>query len=110
VAQIALEAVGGFTLKTCSSGAEALRQAGVFNPDLILLDVMMPDMDGPTTLGELRKLPELANTPAMFMTAKVQPQEIEYFKSLGAIDVVPKPFDPMTLSEQIRKIWSAHQS
>lgn len=105
VAQIALEAVGGFTIKTCSSGAEAIAAAADFKPDLILLDVMMPGMDGPTTLAELRKLPTTANTPAMFMTAKVQPQEIEYFKSLGALDVVAKPFDPMSLSNHIREIW-----
>ena len=110
VAQIALEIVGGFSLKTCSSGQEALAAAVDFNPDLILLDVMMPDMDGPTTLGELRKLPGLAQTPAMFMTAKVQPQEIDHFKSLGAIDVIPKPFDPMTLSSHIKDIWLKHQS
>ncbi len=108
VAQIALEAVGGFTLKACSSGEEALAEAVAFAPDLLLLDVMMPNMDGPTTLLELRKLPEIANTPVMFMTAKVQPQEIEYFKSLGAIEVVAKPFDPMTLAAQIKKIWQQH--
>lgn len=108
VAQIALEAVGGLTLKACSSGEEALAEAIAFAPDLLLLDVMMPNMDGPTTLLELRKLPALANTPVMFMTAKVQPQEIEYFKSLGAIEVVAKPFDPMTLAEQIKTIWRQH--
>lgn len=105
VAGIALESIGGFTLKTCSNGQDAIDAAIDFQPDLILLDVMMPDMDGPTTLAELRKLPQLNDTPAMFMTAKVQPQEIDYLKSLGAIDVIPKPFDPMTLSEQIREIW-----
>lgn len=105
VAGIALESIGGFTLKTCSNGHDAIDAAIDFQPDLILLDVMMPDMDGPTTLAELRKLPQLNDTPAMFMTAKVQPQEIDYLKSLGAIDVIPKPFDPMTLSEQIKEIW-----
>lgn len=105
VAGIALESIGGFTLKTCSNGQDAIDAAIDFQPDLILLDVMMPDMDGPTTLAELRKLPQLNDTPAMFMTAKVQPQEIDYLKSLGAIDVIPKPFDPMTLSEQIKEIW-----
>ena len=110
VAQIALETVGGFTMKTCSSGAEALSVAVDFNPDLILLDVMMPDMDGPTTLGELRKLPELAKTPAIFMTAKVQPQEVAHFKSLGAIEVVAKPFDPMTLSSHISAIWQKNHT
>ncbi|WP_455217888.1 response regulator [Kaarinaea lacus] len=105
VAQIALEAVGGFTLKICNNGLEALREAVDFAPDLLLLDVMMPDMDGPTTLGELRKLPSLASTPAIFMTAKVQPHEVEELRALGAIDVIAKPFDPMNLSNQIKEIW-----
>lgn len=107
IAQIALENVGGFELKICGSGQEAIQQAEGFKPDLILLDVMMPGMDGPTTLQELRKLDELANTPVMFMTAKVQPQEIEHFKSLGAIEVIAKPFDPMKLAETIQQAWEA---
>ena len=105
VARIVLETVGGFTVQICSSGEEALKTAVEFAPDLLLLDVMMPGMDGPTTLQELRNLPDLANTPAVFMTAKVQPQEIEQFKSFGALDVIPKPFDPMTLSDQIALVW-----
>lgn len=105
VARIALETVGGFILQVCNSGEQALNAAVEFAPDLLLLDVMMPGMDGPSTLRELRKLPGLANTPAVFMTAKVQPQEIEQFKSFGALDVIPKPFDPMALSEQIIAVW-----
>lgn len=108
VAQIALESVGGFTLRICSSGAEALENAPAFKPDLLLLDVMMPGMNGVTTLQELRKLPGLKKTPAMFMTAKVQPQEVEQLLKEGAIDVIPKPFDPMTLSENIRSLWAKH--
>jgi CheY-like chemotaxis protein len=106
VAQIALEVVGGFTVKLCSSGEEALQRAPEFQPDLILLDVMMPGMDGPTTLQAMRAVPTLAATPAVFMTAKVQPAEIAHFKSLGALDVIAKPFDPMTLSETVRQIWN----
>jgi CheY-like chemotaxis protein len=105
VARIALETVGGFTVQICSSGEEALQAAVEFAPDLLLLDVMMPGMDGPTTLQELRNLPDLKNTPAVFMTAKVQPQEIEQFKSYGALDVIAKPFDPMALSSQITAVW-----
>jgi CheY-like chemotaxis protein len=108
VARIALESVGGFTVKICSSGEEALDSAAGFAPDLILLDVMMPGMDGPTTLAALRRIPELADTAAMFMTAKVQPQEIAHFKSLGAVDVIAKPFDPMTLPAQITEAWKRH--
>lgn len=105
VAQIALESVGGFQVKVCSSGEEALENARDFNPQLLLLDVMMPGMDGPSTLTALKKIPELSNTPAIFMTAKVQPQEVAQLLTYGAIDVIAKPFDPMTLAETIRKIW-----
>lgn len=106
VAQLALEAVGGFEVKICSSGQEALQNALTFKPDLFLLDVMMPGMDGPTTLSKLREIPQLTSVPAIFMTAKVQPQEVMQFKSLGALDVIAKPFDPMTIAQQIRESWA----
>ena len=105
VAQLALETVGGFTLTVCSSGEEAVQVGPSSRPDLILLDVMMPGMDGPTTLAALRKDPALADTPVMFMTAKVQPSEIQQYRDLGALDVIAKPFDPMTLADQVRGIW-----
>lgn len=108
VARIALETVGGFTLTICGSGKEALANAAAFAPDLLLLDVMMPGMDGVTTLQELRKQSAMSATPVMFMTAKVQPQEIAQLMSLGALDVIPKPFDPMTLADQIRRLWIKH--
>lgn len=107
VAKLALEMVGGFTVKICSSGEEALREAEAFAPDMILLDVMMPGIDGPNTLMGLRKIPALTATPVAFMTAKVQPQEVAQYRALGAKDVIPKPFDPMTLAEQVRKVWNA---
>lgn len=110
VAKIALETVGGFELKVFSSGEEALANAVSYAPDLLLLDVMMPGMDGPTTLKALKELPELADTPAIFMTAKVQPAEVAEYKALGALDVIAKPFDPMTLSENIKVIWKQHSS
>ena len=103
---MALEEIGGFSLEVCGNGDEALAKAVDFAPDLLLLDVMMPGMDGPTTLKALREIPELANTPAIFMTAKVQPHEVEEYKALGAVDVIAKPFDPMTLSENLRNIWN----
>ncbi|KAF0204988.1 MAG: response regulator [Gallionellaceae bacterium] len=105
VARLALETLGGFTLEICSSGKEALEKIGAFQPQLMLLDVMMPGMDGPTTLGELRKLASFTSTPAIFMTAKVQPSEVAGYKAIGAVDVIPKPFDPMTLSTQVQAIW-----
>jgi len=105
VARLALEALGGFTVEICNSGTEALQRAPGFQPQLILLDVMMPGMDGPTTLGRLRELPQFAATPIIFMTAKVQPGEVAGYKELGAVDVIPKPFDPMALSNQVQLIW-----
>ena len=108
VAKLALEAVGGFEVEVCDGGERALSVAPGFTPDLILLDVMMPGMDGPTTLTALRALPQTAKTPIIFMTAKVQKTEIDYYKKLGAIDVIPKPFDPMTLAQSVRDIWSRH--
>lgn len=105
IAQMSLEMMGGFTLKVCNNGQEAANSAEEFAPDLILLDVMMPYMDGPTALKEIRKVPSLQNTPVIFMTAKVQHQEVEAYKELGAIDVIAKPFDPMTLSETIQTLW-----
>ncbi|MCW8900320.1 MAG: response regulator [Gammaproteobacteria bacterium] len=106
IARVALENVGGFELLVCSSGAEAVEKAANFDPDLFLLDVMMPGMDGPTTLLELRKIPTLEKTPVIFMTAKVQPQEVEFLKSLNVTDVIAKPFDPMGLANNIRDSWS----
>ena len=106
IARVALENVGGFELLVCSSGAEAVEKAAAFAPDMFLLDVMMPGMDGPTTLAELRKIPQLANTPVMFMTAKVQPQEVEFLKSLNVAEVIAKPFDPMGLANNIRESWA----
>jgi CheY-like chemotaxis protein len=105
VAKLSLESLGGFTLDVCSSGAEALEKAAAFAPDLILLDVMMPGMDGPTTLRRLREIPSLSGVPAVFVTAKAQPHEIEEFKTLGAADVITKPFDPMALPDNVRAIW-----
>lgn len=106
VARLALEVVGGLTVKTCSSGEQALNEAPGFAPELVLLDVMMPGMDGPGTLKALRELPSLAAVPVVFMTAKVQPQEVAHYTTLGALGVIAKPFDPMTLAEQVRRLWS----
>ncbi|MBB6342830.1 CheY-like chemotaxis protein [Pseudomonas fluvialis] len=106
VAKLALETLGGFEVLSCLSGQEALDQVQGFNPDFILLDVMMPGMDGPATLSKLRELVDIEQVPVAFMTAKVQPQEIEQYRQLGAREVIVKPFDPMTLAAQVRSIWS----
>ena len=106
VAKLTLEKVGGFIVESCTSGAEALEKISDFSPELILLDVMMPGLDGPATLAELRKIPGFKDVPVVFMTAKAQAHEIEEFLELGAIDVITKPFDIATLSDQIKEIWA----
>ncbi len=109
IAKLALETLGGFTVKICGNGEQAIREAPSFKPDLILMDVMMPGMDGPTTLQELRKNASLTNTPVIFMTAKVQAHEVEHYMSIGAIEVISKPFDPMTLSDKVKTIWGQYK-
>ena len=110
VAQIALAELGGFTVDTCGSGAEALERAPAFNPDMILLDVMMPVMDGIATFHALQADPRLAKAPVVFMTARVQSHEVESYKAIGIKGVIPKPFDPLTLADQIRALWNGIQS
>ena len=105
IALLALETVGSLQVRACSSGAEAIEAAQAFRPDLLLLDVMMPGMDGPTTLARLRELPLTANAPVVFMTANVQASEVEHYRSLGAVGVITKPFDPMTLAAQVEDLW-----
>jgi CheY-like chemotaxis protein len=105
VARVALEAVGGFQVEMCSSGNEALEKVLGVAPDLILMDVMMPGLDGPSTLQALRADPATAKFPVIFMTAKVQPNEVSRFLDLGALGVIAKPFDPMTLASTIRSLW-----
>lgn len=104
VAEIALKTVGGFELQICADGKEALDRAVAFSPDLLLLDVMMPGMDGPATLLSLWELEEVKGVPAIFMTAKVQAEEVESLKRLGAVGVIAKPFDPMMLADQVKEI------
>lgn len=99
IARLSLESVGGFEVEVCSGGVEALQRVESFAPDLILLDVMMPDMDGPTVLTRLREREATQNVPVIFMTAKAQAHEIEAYKKMGALEVVSKPFDPMTLPQ-----------
>jgi len=104
VAELSLSRVGKWTVILAASGPEALAAAERERPDLILLDVMMPGMDGPTTLSCLQARAGVAEIPVIFMTAKVQDREIERYLGLGAAGVVCKPFDPIQLPDQIRRI------
>lgn len=109
VVRLALENVGGFSVRICACGDDAVREAEAFAPQMILLDVMMPGMDGPTTLKALRALPALVSVPVAFVTAKVQPEEMAQLKSLGACEVIAKPFDPMALAGRVQSIWEQHR-
>jgi len=109
VGRFALEEVGGMTVETAASGQEALEKARLFAPDVVLLDVMMPGMDGVETFRALRSLESTACVPIIFMTAKVQPQEVASYKNLGALAVIAKPFDPLTLPDEVRTLWAGHR-
>src|SRR5260370_42707361 len=99
IARAALEKRGGFTVLICGSGAEAIEAAPAFAPDFILLDVMMPGMDGPATLAALRLLPATAGTPAAPMTTKVQAPALAPRGGLRIIGGIGKPVDPKTRPE-----------
>jgi two-component system OmpR family response regulator len=105
VARLALEAIGGFEVHECASGLAAPAAVAEHAPQLVLMDVMMPGQDGLETLKVLRATKGLPPVPVVFMTAKVQPQEVASFRGLGALDVIAKPFDPMTLAQTVRQIW-----
>ena len=102
VVEISLGLDPEFTVRSCPTGEDAVAAAAEWSPDLILLDVMMPGMDGPTTLAHLRKSPRTNEIPVIFMTARAQPRELEHFRALGAQGAILKPFDPLTLAASVR--------
>jgi two-component system, OmpR family, response regulator len=105
IARISLETIGGFSVHICSNGKEAVEQAPDIMPDLIMLDVMMPGMDGLTTLKNLRQNAKLVNIPVIFMTAKAQPGEMKHYLESGAVGAISKPFDPIKLPQEVTTIW-----
>ena len=106
IGELALVRVGGMTTVLASSGAMALEVAAREQPHVVLLDVMMPGMDGLTTFRRLREQPATAAIPVVFVTAKVQRHEVQRYLDLGAIGVIGKPFDPMTLPDELRAIMA----
>ena len=109
VVEVSLGLDPAFVTRSCSSGKEALVVAADWQPDIILLDVMMPVMDGAATLTRLRENAVTADIPVIFMTARAQAREVDRFRSLGAVGVIPKPFDPMTLAASVRSyVQPAH--
>jgi CheY-like chemotaxis protein len=105
ILEFSLATVGGYEVLCCAGGRSALEQAPAFRPDLVLLDVMMPDLSGPETLVLLRALPSMAGVPVVFLTAKAMPDELEQLLVHGATGLIVKPFDPMTLPKDILPYW-----
>ncbi|MCU1323564.1 MAG: response regulator receiver protein [Acidobacteriaceae bacterium] len=101
VAALSLEAIAGWEILTASSGAQGILIAAAQQPDAILMDVMMPEVDGPTTFGLMKQNPEVAGIPVLLLTAKVQGVDQRRFANLGVSAVLFKPFDPLTLAQQI---------
>lgn len=102
IAVMSLELDHSLEVRSCPDGKSALALIPQWQPDVILLDVMMPDMDGPTTLGRIRALPNGADIPVVFITARAQQEDVESLLALGASGVIPKPFDPMELAGEAR--------
>jgi CheY-like chemotaxis protein len=105
IVQIALGLSKELTVHIGESGAQALELARTLRPDVLLLDVMMPGLDGPGTLGKMREDPATAQIPVIFVTAKAMPSEVAKFRAMGAVGVIAKPFDPMQLITQLRALW-----
>jgi two-component system, OmpR family, response regulator len=105
VTKLCLESIGGFRVTCRSSGADIVSVIEREKPDLVLLDVMMPDADGPSTLKLLQQAMPPSHVPVVFMTARVQPTEVRDYLGLGAAGVVTKPFDPMQISAHVASIW-----
>ena len=104
IAQMSLEMSGDFEVVQCESGEAALATVADFTPDVFLLDMMMPGMTGRQTLEKMREMPHLKDVPAIFMTARAQQSEQEELRQIGASEVISKPFDPMSLGDQIKDI------
>lgn len=109
VTSMALGSFGGYTVHVCGSAREAIDAAPTFSPDLILLDVMMPGMDGLDTLKALRQLPATASTPVIFLTARVQPADVALYNELDSLAVIRKPFEPTALVDTIHGIWARYR-
>jgi DNA-binding response OmpR family regulator len=105
ISRIALETVGGFEVSVCSSGAKLLERLSEFKPDLVIVDVLMPDMTGPEVFEEIRRRPEFDEVPVIYLTGVIQVEELEGLRKTGVADVILKPFDPMTLADRINGVW-----
>jgi len=105
ISRIALETVGGFEVLVCSSGEKLLERLSEFQPDLVVVDVLMPDMTGPEVFEEIRRRPEFDEVPVIYLTGVIQEEELEDLRKTGVADIILKPFDPMTLADRINSVW-----
>lgn len=110
IVEISVWSTSNYEIKTCKNGKLLLECVEEYKPDLILLDVMMPEMDGPTTYKNLQLNEKTKYIPVIFITAKAQTHEVELFKETGVIGVITKPFDPITLCSDIQNIWDSAQA
>lgn len=106
IIKLTLSDIKGWDVTLFSDGSKALDGIEAASPQVIVLDVMMPGMDGLETLAKIRTISGFEDKPAIFMTAKAQPTEMTRYKDAGAVGVIVKPFDPMTLAEQIQNLWA----
>ncbi len=105
VVELTVQAMSNYKIKVCDNGQKLMDCVEDYQPDLVILDVMMPEMDGPTTFRHLKHNEKTQDIPVIFMTAKAQAHEVSDFKECGVIGVITKPFDPIKLCEKITKIW-----
>lgn len=107
ISRIALETLGGYEVVVCESGAEFLRLLPGFQPDLVIIDALMPDMNGLEVLAEMRRMAGFEDVPAVFLTGLVLERDLRDLRASGAVDIITKPFDPMKLPQRIDGIWGA---
>jgi len=112
MAEYALTEIGGYDALMCEGGAEALSRIEDYKPDLILIDLMMPDLDGPETMSKIRKIPLCKTTPAIFITAKIVPPEVTELMThdSAVIALIHKPFDPDEISQIVQSLWDSWTS
>lgn len=108
VVELTIQTMSNYIIKVCDNGRKLLDCVEDYNPDLILLDVMMPEMDGPTTFKNLQENAATKDIPVVFMTAKAQVHEVETFKQTGILGIITKPFDPISLCSEIERIWNGN--
>ena len=107
VARIALQTVGGYEVSACTSGAELLERLPEFDPDLVVIDVLMPDMAGLEVLENVRATPGCEKLPVIFLTGLVQEKDLQELRQSDAAEIIRKPFDPMTLADRIDGVWES---